>query len=99
MKKIILAYVLLLALACKRILTHSDVENELKTAMSDFLNKRVNYDTTVAKFEVVRVSNFFEDKAFYDCEFLVREKKAGVDTTGGMGAKISKDFSKVLRTY
>jgi hypothetical protein len=43
--------------------------------------------------------NFYEDKDFYDCEFMVRLREPGRDTTGSMGATITKDFKKMNRKY
>jgi hypothetical protein len=84
--------------SCKRSMTKDELEGQLKAAMSNSLNKQVNFDSTKAKFDVMTV-NYFEDKTFYQCEFRVRLRKPGLDTTGGMAANISKDFLTVNRKY
>jgi hypothetical protein len=85
-------------ISCKRSMTKEELEGQLKAAMSNSLNKQVNFDSTKAKFDVLTV-NYFEDKTFYQCEFRVRLRKPGLDTTGGMAANISKDFITVNRKY
>ncbi|HEV3249473.1 MAG TPA: hypothetical protein VGZ71_00885 [Puia sp.] len=66
--------------------------------MTSFLYKGVNNDSTTVKF-VVKSENFFEDKTFYECEFIVYKQYNKHDTTGMMGARISKDFSTVKRRF
>jgi len=87
-----------LGIGCKRNMTRAELETQLMAAMSNSLNKQVNFDTTKAKFDVKSVT-FFEEKTYYDCEFMVRLRRPGYDTTGGMAAKISKDFASVNRKY
>jgi hypothetical protein len=87
-----------LGMGCKRSMTRADLETELMKAMSNSLNKQVNFDTTKARFDVKSVT-FYEEKTYYDCEFIVRLRRPGYDTTGGMAAKVSKDFVSVNRKY
>jgi hypothetical protein len=43
---------------------------------------------------------YYNDKEFYDCEFKVLMlPTGGSDTFGTMRARISKDFTTVLRNY
>jgi hypothetical protein len=83
---------------CKRNMSREDVENQLKMAFYKGLYESVHNDSSQVKFEVKKVS-FFEDKYLYDCEFTVRLKKPGYDTTGVMGATVSKDFKTIRRKY
>ena len=87
-----------IATACKRTMTHDEVESQLKKAMERGLYEAINNDSSQTKFEVLKVA-YFEDKNFYDCEFMVRLKKPGFDTTGSMAAYITKDFKKMNRKY
>jgi len=96
MKSFILIITLIAAMGCKRTLTHEEVEAELKKAMTENLYKGINYDSAKAKYDVQSVS-YYEDKTFFECEFKVRVTNPGHDTTGIMTARISKDFSKVVR--
>ena len=59
--------ILFAIMGCKRSMTRAELETNLITAMSNSLNKQVNFDTTKAKFEVQKVT-FYEDKTEYDCE-------------------------------
>ena len=81
---------------CKRKMSNDDVDMELKKALTEHLYKAINYDSARIKYEVKKVT-FFEDKTFYECEFYVRVVSPNHDTTGVMTARISKDFSKVVR--
>ena len=99
MKSAIIAILILIAgISCKRNLSHTEVENQLKSVMTSFLYKGVNNDSSTVKF-VVKSVNFFEDKTFYECEFIVYKQYNKRDTTGMMGAWISKDFSTVKRRF
>jgi hypothetical protein len=89
---------LLVLFACKKKMSREDLETQLKMAMYRGLYQNINNDSSVVKFDVLSV-NFFEDKDFYDCEFIVRLRKPGYDTTGSMGAMITKDFKKMNRKY
>jgi hypothetical protein len=96
MKKMVLLLVLVSGLACKRKLSPSELQGELKKAMLTFLQSQKGYDSTTMKFEVQDVT-YFEDIKMYDCEFKVRLTQNGHDTTGIMTGTVSKDFSKVAR--
>jgi hypothetical protein len=96
MKAIIFALLLFSGMACKRKLSHADIEDQLKTSMHAFLIKRPNYDSSKLKYEVQKVY-YFEEKDAYECEFVVHMWSIGKDTTGVMTATVSKDFSRVKR--
>jgi hypothetical protein len=96
MRLLIFALLLFFGIACKRHLSHTDIENQLKSSMHKFLIKRKDYDSSKLKFDVQKVY-FFEEKNSYDCEFVVRMRSNGYDTTGVMTATISKDFTRVSR--
>ena len=92
-----LSFLLFIGVGCKRALTQAELQDQLKAAMGQFLNQKVNSDSSGVKFDVKEVS-FFEDESSYICKFTVRMQKSnGYDTTGAMGAKISKDFKTVRR--
>jgi nitrate/nitrite-specific signal transduction histidine kinase len=97
MNKTVLFLALLLFLfACKRKLTPSELQTELKKAMLNYLQNQQGYDSSTIRFDVMDVS-YFEDVKVYDCEFKVKLTQNGHDTTGIMTSTISKDFSKVKR--
>jgi len=99
MKKICFLFILFLAFGCQRQpATREEVEKDLKTAMQKYLYEQLHNDSTHVKYHVKDVV-FFEDKTFYDCEFKVElsDNRVNFDTTGTMSARISKDFSKVVR--
>ena len=86
------------AIACKRSMSHEEVENQLKMAMRKRLYEGIHNDSSTVKYDVQKVT-FFEDKTVFQCEFTVRMTKPGYDTTGTMGATISKDFKMVGRKF
>jgi len=96
MKPVVLFVAILSFFACKRSMSQDDIETELKKAMTNHLYKSINNDTSRARYEVKSVA-FYEEKNVYDCEFKVRVTAKNYDTTGMMTAKITKDFSRVMR--
>ena len=83
--------------ACKRKLSFSDTERELKAAMHTYLlQQRPNLDTSRVHYDVLKVA-YYENKDFYDCEFTVRLRSPQIDTTGIMTATVTKDFATVHR--
>ena len=99
MKKIPMLFVVVILFACNRNQSPEELETKLKSTMTDYLYKGVNYDSSKVKYRVQEVS-YYIDKDYYDCEFKVfMSVNGGKDTVGGMRANISKDFSKVLRSY
>ena len=93
--KVIIASLLLICFSCKENI-NANVETALKRSMTDFLYSTVQYDSSKVKYRVDSVI-YFEDKDFYDCEFTVQVISAEKDTTGVMGATVSKDFKTVKR--
>jgi hypothetical protein len=93
-----LSFFLFVSVACKRALSPAELQNQLKAAMGQFLNQKVNSDSSGVKFDVKDVT-YFEDESNFICKFIVRmQKRDGFDTTGSMNAKISKDFKTVRRS-
>src|SRR4051794_9692219 len=95
--KFLLFFITILS-ACNRNPSPEELNTRLKSTMTDFLYKGVNYDSSKVKYRVQDVA-YYIDKDYYDCEFKVLMSVNGKDTIGGMSAKISKDFRKVLRNY
>jgi hypothetical protein len=99
MKKISLLFFALILFACNRNLPPEELRAKLKSTMTDFLYKRVNYDSSKVKYRVEDVI-YYIDKDSYDCEFKVfMSVKGGKDTLGEMRARISKDFAKVFTNH
>jgi hypothetical protein len=98
MKIIVIFLTVFTLAACKRHVSKSYVEDRLKTTMKSFLINKKNLDTTKTRFTVLSVV-YFEDSTFYDCEFKVNLKEAGLDTTGIMSARISKEFVVIKRRF
>jgi hypothetical protein len=98
-KKISVLFFVMILFACNRNLSPEELRAKLKSTMTDFLYKGVSYDSSKVKYRVEDVI-YYIDKDYYDCEFKVfMSVNGGKDTLGGMSAKISKDFTKVLRNY
>jgi hypothetical protein len=97
---LVIGCILLLAVSCKKKLSPQQTQDNLKRAWLTFLQNGPHFDSTRAKFEITKVT-YFEDSAFYVCEFKVRLKipSQGIDTLGIMNGTISKDFSDVHRKY
>ncbi|HEU5167100.1 MAG TPA: hypothetical protein VFU29_16230 [Chitinophagaceae bacterium] len=90
---------LLLALgtACRqKILSGKELEDKLKTTMSDYLHKTLKPGTDVTIKDLV----YYPEKIqkLYICTFTVELRSPTLDTTGIMMALIPNDFSKVTRT-
>ncbi|SRR5579871_130689 len=101
MKNIIkacLLSIIFFSTSCERHLTIEETQTALKSAMQHFLDSQNNVDTSKVKFSVLEVE-YFEDKAKYDCEFKIKMRLPDHDTTGIMGASVSKDFSTVKRKF
>jgi hypothetical protein len=88
-------------LCCKRPVTVDETENNLKSAMLNYLQHQPNYDPSLVKYEVVDVAYFDDPKKYYICDFKVRLKvpSKGVDTIGTMRGTVSHDFTEVHRKY
>ena len=105
MKKIVVASLLFLAIACKKKLSREEVQSHLTETMSEYLNNEPK-TKGIIDFEVKSVA-FFEENDFYLCEFKIRmrnhstnvNERQKIDTTGVMKAKIDKNFVSVNRIY
>lgn len=90
----------ILIFSCIKKTSGKELEENLKTAMGQFLNNSPRVDTANAKFYVQEVS-FYEGPKAYICEFKVNLKQKMpdrlVDTIGYMKADVSKDFKTVTR--
>ncbi len=71
------------------------IKKQLIRSMEENLNKTAERSTH-ASFEVLDV-NYFDDKVSYQCEFKVRMKEDGRDTTGVMAAQVSRDYREIKR--
>ena len=101
MRKIAILLLLSFAFACKRTPTPEtppQIQTKLKAAMTNFLYKQVKYDSSVVKYHILEVY-YYEEATFYRCQFKVHEQERHFDTTGMMGATISKDTAKIVRLY
>ena len=97
--KYILFFFLLLSVstACRDKTPRDKLSNQLKKAMSSYLYKQVNNDSSKVKYRIEEVA-YFAEKKFYICDFKVRMILPGrLDTTGVMRAHISKDFKDIKR--
>jgi hypothetical protein len=82
---------------CKpKLLTKTALQNKLIETMADHLHKTLNPGVTFTINQVI----YYPDKNQndFDCEFTVRMKYQGKDTTGIVAATISGDFKRVIRT-
>jgi hypothetical protein len=97
MKKILALVMLVTTLfACSTEPTPEETEKELRKSMQNFLEKPHEGKPQNAVYEVKDVT-YFPGKEFFECEFVVHVKTDTQDTTGVMKAKVSRDFSKVIR--
>jgi hypothetical protein len=89
-----------LSSSCGKKETPREIAESLKTTMNIYLNHDPRIDNSRVKFNVLDVV-YFEDRSAYVCEFKVNMKEKTksriIDTTGTMGARISKDYKTVSR--
>jgi hypothetical protein len=89
----------IIAMACQRHLTRQETEKQLMTSFYNYLIVQKNYDPAKVKFDVKSVA-YYEDKDYYVCQFQVNMKlTTGLDTTGTMQGRVSKDFTRVNRYW
>jgi hypothetical protein len=88
--------------SCLKKPSRKTIEENLKTAMAQFLNHPPGVDSPTVQFKVLDV-DFYEEKKYYVCEFNVNMKQKTpeklIDTTGKMTATVSLDFQKVHRRF
>ncbi|WP_298390588.1 hypothetical protein [Hydrotalea sp.] len=109
-KNILIGYTfVVLLLACNTIKnpTHAEVQQNLTTAMQDYLQKMQQRDSSKVLFTVNSVA-YYEDAKYYICDFkvhmhnnpkMVIANMPKIDTVGTMHCRISKDFQTVTRVY
>ena len=80
----------------QKVLSGKELEEKLKTTMTDYLHKTMKPGTEVT----IKDLTYYADKErkFYICSFNVNVKSTKSDTTGTMKAFITNDFNKVTRT-
>jgi hypothetical protein len=100
MKKLLVVIFLITSAGCQKKYTRQEIVQKLSDAFSKSLYERVHNDSSKVKYYIKDVI-FYDDRKYdiYLCEFKVRMVDQRVDTTGIMGATISKDFTKVIRKY
>lgn len=97
MKKFLALVILVTTLfACSGEPSPEETGKELKKSMQNFLEKPHEGKSPNTVYEVKDVT-FYPGKEYFECEFVVHVKTDTQDTTGIMKAKVSKDFSKVIR--
>ena len=90
---------ILIATGCKRKLSQSEIKDNLEKAMTTYLMKEQQRDSTHFRFSIEDV-NYYDGKEFYDCEFKVHLfREEGGDTTGIIKGSVSKDFSVVNKKW
>ena len=97
MKYYTLLLLFAVVLGCRKPV-RTDPSARLEKTMAAFLKKNVGRDSATVKFQVLDVA-YYADKDFYECEFHVRMTSPSGDTTGMMKARISSDYSKVIRKW
>lgn len=103
MKRLSVLFVIVLIAACNATssqeVTPEELQKKLISAMTDYLYKAVDYDSSKVKYHIENVI-YFDDKIKYICEFKVNMMPTGGrDTVGTMKAFVSKDFKKVGRLF
>lgn len=103
MKRLSVLFVIVLTAACNATssqeVTPEELQKKLISAMTDYLYKAVDYDSSKVKYHIENVI-YFDDKIKYICEFKVNMiPTGGRDTVGTMKAFVSKDFKKVGRIF
>ena len=91
------ASLLTIAISCKRRLSPAEIKDNLQKAMTAYLMKEQQRDSTHFRFSIEDVE-YVDGKEYYDCEFKVHLfREEGGDTTGIIKGTVSRDFS-VMRT-
>ncbi len=93
--------ILFVLAACTANPAPEDINGKLKSAMTNYLYKDKNADSSQVKYKIEKVV-YYHDliRKNYVCDFDVSMKlNNGFDTTGSMHAFISEDFTKVERGF
>jgi signal recognition particle GTPase len=86
--------------------TPEQVQQNLTTAMQNFLQKTQQRDSNKVIFTVKSVA-YYEEAQYYICDFKVHMQNnpqimaniPKIDTVGTMHCRITKDFQNVTRVY
>jgi len=96
---IICLSIILAAIGCKRRLSQSEIKDNLEKAMTNYLMKEQQRDSTHFRFTIEDV-DYYDGKEFYECAFKVHLfREDGGDTTGIIKGTVSKDFSAVNKKW
>ena len=94
-----LSFVITAAIGCRRHLSESEIKDNLQKAMTDYLMKEQQKDSTHFRFSIEDVA-YDEKKEYYDCRFKVHLfREEGTDTTGTIKGTVSKDFTVVNKKW
>jgi hypothetical protein len=98
--KIAIGCIIVFTISCAQKPSSEAIREQLKTAWLNHLKSEPNYDSTRVHFEIKDVY-FFADTNAYICQFKVRMQVPAkkIDTVGMMDGTVSKDFSRIHRTY
>jgi hypothetical protein len=90
------AFLLTITIGCKRRLSPAEVKDNLEKAMTAYLMKEQQRDSTHFRFKIEDVE-YSDGKEFYDCKFKVHLfREEGGDTTGIINGKVSRDFNVMV---
>lgn len=99
MKNIVLLSILML-IACSSNPSQDEIGKKLKSAWTNYLYERVNFDSSKVKYRVEDVTFYDDNRGYYDCQFQVRMiLPNGKDTIGKQFGYISKEFKVLQRNY
>jgi hypothetical protein len=95
MRSICFAVLLLIITGCQRKLSTKEVKNNLEKAMAAYLHQHELSDMPPLRFDMIDVA-YQENDSAYLCRFTIRlHRPDGSDTTGILGARVTKDFSAI----
>jgi hypothetical protein len=85
----------LITTGCQRKLSATEVKNNLEKAMATYLHQQQHADSPLLRFDMIDVA-YQESDSSYLCQFTIKlYRPDGSDTTGIIGARVSKDFSLI----
>jgi hypothetical protein len=91
--RLLLPVSFLIVTGCQRKLSTTEVKNDLEKAMAAYLHEHQHAGTPPLRFDMIDV-DYQETDSSYQCRFTIKlHRPDGSDTTGVIGARISKDFS------